>query len=585
MPIVGTAGHVDHGKSTLVRALTGTDPDRWDEEKRRGLTIDLGFAWARLGTHDVGFVDVPGHERFVKNMLAGVGAVDCTLFVVAADSGWMPQTEEHASVLDLLDVRHGVIALTRTDLVDRDTVELAMLEIIEEVEGTTLEGWPIVAVSVPGGRGLDELRDTIVATLDGARPTEDGPFRMWIDRSFTIDGAGRVVTGTILSGSVGVGDELTTVPDEARVRVRGLQHHGGPVTRAVAGSRTAINISGDDGTLERGHVLVTPGSMMSTRDVLLDLVPTRTIGDIPDRGAFHLHIGTASRPTRLRTMGAAGVFIARLDDPVAAAVGDRVIIRDSGRRTVVGGGRVLDPMPAPPVDASAIATLRGGLDGDAADRAEALLLVHGSMSYEALRAATGGGLPTSGIDAGDMAVSDPEARRIEDAASTMVMAYHHDHPARPGFPKAELASRMRVPVPVIEAVVGSSELLEEADGCIRTAGFAHAIGDDEQEHWRTVRTALESSFDVPRLSSLDLEPELVHFLMRRGDLVRIGEDLAFTDTQIAELTERVAELPAGFTVSAFRDHFGMSRRQAVPMLEWLDRIGRTRRSGDGRTVR
>ncbi|MFV1999470.1 MAG: selenocysteine-specific translation elongation factor, partial [Acidimicrobiia bacterium] len=231
MPIVATAGHVDHGKSTLVEALTGRDPDRWAEEKERGLTIDLGYAWTEIDGRSVGFVDVPGHERFIKNMLAGVGAVDCALLVVAADSGWMPQTEEHAAVLSLLETRNGVIAVTRIDLVDPDTTDLTILEILEEVENTPLASWPVVRVSSKTGEGIEDLK-TEIGRRVGIPGEPDKPFRMWIDRSFTIKGAGLVVTGSVSQGSVGADDVVQVLPDGITTRVRGVHRHDSKVDRA-----------------------------------------------------------------------------------------------------------------------------------------------------------------------------------------------------------------------------------------------------------------------------------------------------------------------------------------------------------------
>ena len=244
MPIIGTAGHVDHGKSTLVQALTGRDPDRWAEEKERGLTIDLGFAWSRLDDEVVGFVDVPGHERFVKNMLAGVGGLDVALFVVAADEGWMPQSEEHLTVLDLLDVRHGVIALTRIDLADEDLIELSTIDIAEHVESTVAESWPVIEVSAVAETGIEELVEALVAALAAAGPPRDlGRPRMWIDRAFAISGAGVVVTGTLVDGAVSVGDHLQCFPG-GPVRLRGLQSHETDRETIGPGTRTAANLVG-----------------------------------------------------------------------------------------------------------------------------------------------------------------------------------------------------------------------------------------------------------------------------------------------------------------------------------------------------
>jgi selenocysteine-specific elongation factor len=584
MPIVGTAGHVDHGKSTLVRALTGIDPDRLAEEKARGLTIDLGFAWADIGGHDVGFVDVPGHERFVKNMLAGVGAIDCALLVVAADSGWMPQTEEHASVLDLLEATRGVIALTRVDLVDADTIELATLEILEEIAGTSLEGWPIVPVAATTGMGVEEVAAAIAAVLDGATAPADAPFRMWVDRSFSIAGAGQVVTGTVMSGTVSVGDHLVVSPGGVPMRVRGVQHHERTVDVAVAGSRTALNLTGTHG-VERGDLLATPGAAMASTRMIALLRPTRSFEEIPDRGAFHLHIGTADRPAAVRRIARSDGFLITLDTPVAAAAGDRVVLRDSGRRSVVGGGRVLDPDPVRRPSEHHVATLASAVDGSSDERADALVEVHGVIDAARLAAATVGGRAPGAIAAGATLLSNAEVARLATEARALVAGFHEQFPTRPGIPKAELASRLDVATEVVDTIVASDAGLAADEGYARSAGFAHDIGEEAEQRWRLVKETLEASFDVPRMTALGLEPEHLHFLLRRGDLVKIADDLAFTTWQLESLRERVAELPDGFTVSEFRTHFAMSRRQAVPTLEWLDGIGRTRRSGDGRSVR
>ena len=582
MPITATAGHVDHGKSTLVEALTGTDPDRLREEKERGLTIDLGFAWTDLDGHDVGFVDVPGHERFIKNMLAGVGAVDCALLVVAADSGWMPQTEEHASVLDLLDVKRGVIAITRSDLVDSETLELTTLETIDEVAGTGLVDWPIVAVSSTIGTGLDELRAALAQSLTAARPNRSGPVRMWIDRTFTLAGAGQVVTGTVMSGSIVPGTALAVLPAGESIRVRGLQHHGSTVDEVGAGDRTAIDLTGDQPPL-RGDLLATPDTVDVTDRFLATLRPTRGLTEIPPKGAFHVHIGTTSRSSTLRRIGDG--YLVEVDAPIPARFGDRIIVRDVGRKAVVGGGRILDTRPDRSPRTETIDRLQSNLDASPDEVADALVEVHGHAHAGWVVAATGGGEPTSAIPYPGGWLSRARATDVAARATSLIETYHAEHPTRPGIPKAELASRLDVEPSLLDAVVGVDETVEERNGAVAAAGFANELDPEEERRWGMVRTEMEASFDVPRMSALDLAPETVHFLLRRGDLVRVADDLVFTSTQLDDLVERVGELPDGFTVADFRDHFGMTRRQAVPTLEWLDSIGRTRRSGDGRTVR
>lgn len=584
MPIVGTAGHVDHGKSTLVRALTGTDPDRWAEEKERGLTIDLGFAWTDIDGHDVGFVDVPGHERFIKNMLAGVGAVDCSLLVIAADSGWMPQTEEHAAVLDLLEVPQGIVVVTRIDLVDHDTAELAVLEAHDEIDGTNLANWPVVAVSAVTGEGLDELRALIAKTLDAVSEGDVAPARMWVDRSFHIAGAGVVATGTVLAGTIAGGDELRVYPSGDQARIRAVQHHGGTVDSVRTGDRAAVSFTGSQETLDRGDLLAKRDTVTTTKRILLTLHPTRQFEGIPDRGAFHLHIGTASRPVNLRRISTDGAFLATFDEPLPTVLGDRVIIRDSGRKAVVGGGRILDPQPGRRPTPDQIAALASVVDAEADRMATALLGVRGTASAVDLASATNGGSPLDGLRSGDAWVDRAEAAELANRLVALVDEYHEANPVRPGLPKAEAAAPLGATTGVVDAILANDDRLEDVDAAVRRAGFTNELSSEAEESWVALRPQLDAGFDVPRMSALDLDDDTVHFLLRRGDLVRIGDDLAFTSRQIAALIERVAELEDGFAVTDFKDHFGMSRRQAVPTLEWLDSIGRTRRQGDGRVV-
>ncbi|MFV1969671.1 MAG: selenocysteine-specific translation elongation factor [Acidimicrobiia bacterium] len=586
MPIIGTAGHVDHGKSTLVEAITGRDPDRWAEEKERGLTIDLGFAWTNLDGIDVGFVDVPGHERFIKNMLAGVGAIDCALLVVAADSGWMPQTEEHAAVLDLLETKVGVIALTRVDLVDQDTIELATLEIMEEIEGTSLEGWPVVPVSAITGHGMESLVEHLASAVGQADEHTSGPLRMWVDRSFTVSGAGVIVTGTVARGEVSPGDAIEILPSGISDRVRGLHHHDRRVDHAVAGSRTAINLQGAKlASLSRGSLVCTPGSIAVSARILTRLETARGFEEIPPRGAFHFHIGTAHSPATIRRLHGTDAYLIDLDTSLPMVMGDRFILRDSGRRAVVGGGRVLDPHPQSRITPNHIEILRSAVGGSATEMADALLSVRGITSINELTKATGGGSPSTGLRAGGTILSEDAASDTIDRSTRIVSEYHRHHPLRPGIPKPELATRIGVEPEIIDAAVDHSETLAQSDGSVRLEVFTNTLAPSQEAEWSGVQSELENSFDVPRMSAIDLSDEVLHALIRRGDLVQIAPDLVFTKTQVDEIHRKIVDLPDGFTVGQFKDSFGMTRRQAVPALEWLDKTGWTRRSGDGRTVR
>ena len=583
MPIIGTAGHVDHGKSTLVEALTGRDPDRWAEEKERGLTIDLGFAWTEIDGVEIGFVDVPGHERFIKNMLAGVVGVDCALLVVAADSGWMPQTEEHVRVLDLIGAPSGVIAVTRTDLVDDDTVELASLEIIEEVAGTGLEHWSIVPVSATAGTGIDDLRSALVSAVGGSRKGDSAPFRMWVDRVFSIHGSGVIATGTVQQGTLSVGDDIELLPLGVVSRVRGLHHHDVEIDSVHSGQRAAVNFGGMDiADIGRGTLLAEPGTADATGRVLVSVRPARGFGEIPDRGAFHIHTGTASSTAQIRQIGESTLLVT-LDEPLPAVLGDRYLIRESGRQAVVGGGMVIDTQPTRSLDPAVIDAFATAFDTSHAP--DSLVDLHGSYPIDDLRRATGGQLPQAATVIGDTAYAEAFIRSVSADAVPIVEQYHREHPKRPGLANAELASQIGVDRAVLDHVVALSADLSETTGSVHLSSFSHALTENDEAEWVRTKRSLEASFDVPRASQLPVEAELLHALLRRGDLVQIEPDLIFTSSQVESVVSRVSELEDGFTVSEFKDHFGMSRRQAVPLLEWLDKRGVTLRKGDGRTVR
>ena len=597
MAIIGTAGHVDHGKSTLVLALTGRDPDRWQEEKERGLTIDLGFAWTTIGEHEVGFVDVPGHERFIKNMLAGVGALTVGCFVVAADEGWMPQTEEHLSVLDLLDTRHGVIALTKVDAADPDVAELAQLEIAERIEGTSLADWPIIPVSAVTGDGMDELRTALATALDAAGPPRDlGRPRMWIDRSFTVAGAGVVVTGTLVDGTLHDGDSLELWPGPRRVRVRGLQSHESSRTDVGPGTRTAVNLAGADRTsIPRGAMLAAPGDFSATRVALASLRPVRGLEDpIAPRGAYHAHVGTGAWPVTIRILDATTgedsvAALLRFEGELPLVAGDRFVLRETGRRAVVAGGRVLDPAP-PSQRADRLATSVPGLAAavmESADaRADALLGVRDIADIAELRRLSGGGRATPHLSTGSWAVTAEATRRIADDVAERLERFHADNPLRTGESKAAVASGTGIHIEVLEAVVAADDRLVDDGATLRLSDFAGGWGERQEREWSQAADALHGDgLAVRRISQLGLDAETLHAVIRDGRLVRVADDLGYLPEQVEDLHTRLDAMDDGFTVAEFRDAMGMSRRHAVPVLEWLDASGWTSRRGDVRSVR
>lgn len=588
MPVVGTAGHVDHGKSTLTEALSGRDPDRWKEEKDRGLTIDLGFAWTTLEGIEVSFVDVPGHERYSKNMLAGIEAIDVALLVVAADEGWMPQSEEHLAVLDLLDVDRAVVALTKIDRVDADLVELATLEIEEHLQATSLANAPIVGVSAVSGEGLAALRTALVSALQALAPPAAGRARMWIDRVFSAVGAGTIVTGTLLGGGVAVDDRLRAFPGDVDARVRGIQSHETTLDRVEPHRRVALNLGGvAPSDVERGSMLGRPGEWRTTDRVLATIRPARYVDEIPNRGAYHLHTGSGAWPVRLRAIDD-GVAILDLPTSLPLMMGDRFILRDTGRRLVVGGGRVLDPAPGRPRRLRPhIPMLTDSLDMDPNTRAAALLEARSRASLSALDADSGGGIPPDAIVTGDLAMTRPAAEHLTNVLFGLVEDYHRDHPLRSGLSTAEAASRLGVELETLALLVGRDERVEFDGAAVRATSFTGVRTPGQQDAWERARARLLDAgpASAPRSEELDLDPELIHALVREGELVRISGDFVFLPTHVDDLLTALRSFGDPFTVSEFRDRTGLSRKYAVPFLEWSDRTGHTVRQGDARRAR
>lgn len=584
MPLIGTAGHVDHGKSTLIERITGRDPDRWEEEKRRGLTIDLGFAWTRLpsGT-EVSFVDVPGHERYLKNMLAGIEAIDVALFVVAADEGWMPQSEEHLAVLDLLEVGAGVVALTKIDSVETDLIELASLEIDEKLAGTTLEKASVVPVSAKTGAGIDRLLgalDDLVAHVPGASLARP---RMWVDRSFTASGAGTIVTGTLLDGHLEVGEVVEIYPSGHQARIRGAQSHELSTERSEPGRRVALNLASiDRKDVGRGDMVGRPGDWESSDRIAVSLRSARYVEELDRRGAYQFHIGSAVEQAQI--VGLDGqVAVLRLSGPLPMKVGDRYILRDTGRKLVVGGGRVLDPLP--PNTARALRNAREiDPEADPAEVAATLLGQRGIESIDRLLRHTGGE-PPDVESAGEWRLDSSTIERLETRAAELVQKEHADRPLRTGLPLATLAVRLGVAPEVVEMIVDRSPNLERVGPDVSIEGREVEIPRESIDEWERVKAVLEKRLATPSVAELEVDPELLHLLVRRGDLVRISQDLVYLPSQMRAIEEILRSLPEGFTVSDFRDAADLSRKYAVPILEWTDRESITIRSGDHRRVR
>ena len=561
MHVVATAGHVDHGKSTLVEALTGTDPDRFAEEKARGLTIDLGFATTTLPSGAaLSLVDVPGHVRFIKNMLAGVGAVDACLFVVAATEGWKPQSEEHLRILELLGVRHGVVALTKVGPADDDLVDLARLEVEERVAGTFLEGAPVVDTDAPTGVGLENLRAALDDLL-AATPTaaDHGRPRLWIDRAFSARGAGTVVTGTLTGGRLHTDDELAVHPAGSPVRVRALQNHHAERDELPPGSRCAVNLVGvAHDEVVRGHVLVRSDQWHHTTVVDASLrVLDRLDHPVSRRGAHVVYLGSGEHPVRMRILGpdaldpgTEGAVRIHLPEPLPLLPGDRFVLRESGRAETVGGGEVLD---VDPTERASRARPDRSVDRVVRER--------GWVPVDELERLTG---ERREPDL-DRWVVDPVVlhRTLEDLRNALADAGPR------GLDLVGLGELARA------AVV----LLDDAEveaGRLVPAGVADPLADHP-----FVAALAASPFVPPPPDGVDRGD--LRELVRRGDVVEV-EGIFFASSAVdaaARLAARLlADHPEGFTVSTFREEAGNTRKHAMPLLARLDATGMTRRRGD-----
>jgi selenocysteine-specific elongation factor len=578
MQVVATAGHVDHGKSTLVRRLTGMEPDRWAEERRRGLTIDLGFAWTELpGGGRIAFVDVPGHERFVPNMLAGVGPVPAVLFVVAADEGWRAQSAEHLAALDALGVRHGLLAVTRADLADPGP---ARADALARIAATSLGTVSAVAVSGTTGAGLAALRAELAA-LAGRLPTPDpaADVRLWVDRSFTVRGAGAVVTGTLGAGTLRAGDELAA--GAGRVRVRGLQSLGRDEAAVAGVARVAVNLRGTDHhDISRGDALLTPGAWRPT--AVLDAALHGTDGALPVE--LVLHVGSAAVPVRVRPLGA-GTVTARLTlaRPLPLRVGDRGLLRDPGRHRIAAGVRVLDVAPPPLTRRGAAARRAADLAqaGTAAGLAALAVRDRGFVPAAELAAI---GLPPAGEPvAGDWRVDAARWRALLAAVGPAYDTWQRRNPIAAGMPADALRRALELPAAaLLDALVRSAGLVAER-GLVRRPAAPALPPAVERAVSAVERDLVAAPFAAPdahRLAALGLGPRELAAAVRAGRLLRIADGVVLLPDAVAAAARALAGLPQPFTLGQARQALGTSRRVAVPLLEHLDRAGHTHRAPD-----
>ena len=618
MYVLGTAGHVDHGKSTLVKALTGLDPDRWPEERRRGMTIDLGFAWLTLPSgRSVSLVDVPGHERFIKNMLAGVGGLDAALLVVAADEAVMPQTVEHLAILDLLDVRHGVVVLTKADLVDADWLALVREEVTGRLQDTSLAAAPLVAVSALTGAGLDLLRTTLDRVLDTtpARTTPHSSIwprpRLPIDRSFTVSGYGTVVTGTLLDGPLKLGDELVVLPSGGLTRVRGLQTNFQKLDVALPGTRVAVNLASlDRHEAERGTVLVPPNTLRPT--TMLDL-RLRVLADAPaplsQNMTLDFFTGTSEVRCRVTLLdaerldpGVSGWVQLRLAGPVVVVRGDRGILRVASPSRTVAGGTVVDAHPPHHrrFRAEVVAALETLARGDPDELLLQALGAGPPRSWAELSTLTGLDEALIRTTATQL-VAEGRALRLDELLLTdagwqhlvaqftpTLQAYHTQFPLRRGMPREALRQKLQLTAhafgPYLEATVQRG-LAERDETSVWLAGHDPQPSPSEQQALAATLQALAREPYSPPAPTLD--GELLAWALDKRLLVRIAPEIWLLPQIYAELLAWVQATIAttgSVTLGGMRDRFGSSRRYALAFLEHLDERKITRRVGEGRVL-
>src|SRR5579885_59251 len=617
--IVGTAGHIDHGKTALVKALTGIDADRLEEEKRRGITMDIGFAHLSLTPAlRLGFVDVPGHERFVKNMLAGVGGIDLVLFVVAADESIKPQTREHFEICRLLGIPRGIVVITKADLVDADLLELVRLEVEEFVAASFLESAPVVAVSAVTGRGLEELRRELERVASEV-PEKDsaGHFRLPVDRVVTVKGFGTVVTGTLVSGRVRKEQEVEVYPLGRRLRVRGLQVYGEPAAEARAGQRTALNLADvEPSELARGMTLSEPGTFAAVRqaDCVLELLPSAK--PLKHRAPVHFHAGTEEIEAEVRLFGAAalapgGRAYARLvlREPALLLPGDRFILRMFSPVVTIAGGAVVDTGGVRYRRTDDVAARLRALASPVLAERLALLVREAPYGRSVAELVARTGRLAREIEAAAAAaplvlLRQPQPWLLDRAwfaaargrLAHAVRAFHQQNPLLPGIGKQDLRSRELAGSPpfLIDALLAEAKELAVEGETVRLAAHRVVLKQDEEQ----ARAAIERAFAqaglaVPQVAEVLAKSgvvpararTLLQILVRDKVLVRVSEDLVFHHAAIGGLRQLLAAHKSErFNVGTFKEWTGISRKYAIPLLEFLDREHVTRREGDERLV-
>jgi len=625
--IVGTAGHIDHGKTALVRALTGIDADRLEEEKRRGITIDIGFAHLELPTPQgktlqLGFVDVPGHERFVRNMLAGIGGIDLVLLVIAADESIKPQTREHFDICRLLSVRCGIAVLTKSDLVDPETLEVVRLEVEEFLRGSFLgPPSPIIPVSSLTGAGLDRLKQELAKAAAEVPPRDSNALsRLPIDRVFTMRGFGTVVTGTLISGSIRKEEELEVFPRGQRVRVRGLQVHGQPADHTLAGQRTALNLASvTRSDLSRGMILAPLETFRPTSRVDVKLSLLSSVKPLKDRARVHLHAYTSETIAtvvlygkKLLPPGEDAFAQLRLAESTLLLPGDRFIIRQFSPLVTIGGGVVLDAMPLPrQPPQEAFLKVMGSGDAQTILRVRIARRQHEGLSLSQLIAETGWTKQVIEthlaqpirqghvLRLGDLVVHTPAIEGLKLFITSAVADFHKTHPLVRGIGKEELREQVQASTTIFTAVIDLlvHENKLEIDGdLVHLPGGGVVMKDEEAESKKIIEMAFASAgLKVPALKDVLSElkvdktraQKIVTLLLRDKILIKISEDLVFHRVALDDLRRRMTAEKEKFPridIARFKDLTGVTRKYAIPLLEYLDREHVTKRVGDERVI-
>lgn len=630
--VLGTAGHVDHGKTSLIKALTGIDTDRLKEEKERGITIELGFASLSLPSgHTIGIVDVPGHEKFIKHMVAGAAGIDLVLMVIAADEGVMPQTKEHLQICSLLGITTGLVALTKIDLVEKDWLDLVHSEIADYLKGTFLEGAPIVPVSAVKQTGVQELLTEMDKTVSRLREkTDDGIFRLPVDRIFTMKGFGTVVTGTLISDRIKVGEDIQILPEDIAARIRGIQVHNAPAEEAFSGQRTAINLQGiEKSTLERGNVLVRPQTVWPTQrlDVFFEYLAANT-RKLKNRALVRLHTGTAEIMTRIVLLEADELspgeksfaqLILVCEDVVVT--GDHFVLRSYSPVTTIGGGVILDPLPgkhkrknkkilddlqilqngALPEKISVLLE-RAGFGGINIRSLAFRLGIHAKKIREALEKlfSSHQAILLSGDDT--TALSVHLYAHLEELLAKSLTDYHQKNPLKEGISKEELKAALAATVStklfnMLLASLGKKEVIVSDKDNVRLAShLVQLAGDEDALHQSIASTYVQAGLTPPSLADVingfkDQKAKaqtIVKLMLKDGELIKISEDLCFAREALAKLREDYkAQLirDGKATPATFKDLTGLSRKYIIPLMEYFDVNKLTVRVEDHRILR